>query len=237
MLIFPAIDIRRGKCVRLTRGRPDEETVYFDDPVEVAHQWEELGAPFLHVVDLDGAFEGRPAQMDLVKQIARSVSIPVEIGGGIRERQIADAYLKAGLNRVIIGTKALESVEWLATLCRAYPRRIVAGVDASGGRVAVKGWLEVSEITTLELAAKMRGIGLRAIIYTDISRDGTLEGPNVAATRELAEHGDVPVVASGGIGSLDHVRALARLPIEGMIIGRALYNGAISLAEAIEAAR
>lgn len=236
MLIIPAIDLRRGKCVRLLRGEPDKETVYFDDPVAVARHWEQLGAAFLHVVDLDGAFEGRPAQMELVKRIAQSVAVPVEIGGGIRDWDTVNAYLQTGLNRVILGTKALQSVEWLAELCRAYPGRIVAGVDATGGMVAVKGWLEVSEITTLELAAKLRGIGLRAAIFTDISRDGTLEGPNLEATREFAEHIEAPVIASGGIGNLDHVRALARLPIEGMIIGRALYSNAVSLPEAILAA-
>ncbi len=236
MLIFPAIDLRRGKCVRLLRGRPEEETVYFDDPVEVARHWQKLGAKFLHVVDLDGAFEGRPAQFELVKKIAESVGIPVEIGGGIRDRETVDAYLKAGLNRVILGTKALQSVEWLAELCQGYPGRIVAGVDARGGKVAVKGWLEVSEISTLDLAAKLRGAGLRAAVFTDIGRDGTLEGPNVEATREFAERIDAPVVASGGIGNLDHVRALARLPLEGIIIGRALYTNAVSLPEAIAAA-
>ena len=237
MLIIPAIDLRRGKCVRLLRGEPDKETVYFDNPGDVARHWEQLGAAFLHVVDLDGAFEGRPAQMELVKRIAQSVAVPVEIGGGIRDWDTVNAYLQTGLNRVILGTKALQSVEWLAELCRAYPGRIVAGVDATGGMVAVKGWLEVSEITTLDLAAKLRGIGLRAAIFTDISRDGTLEGPNLEATREFAERIEAPVIASGGIGNLDHVRALARLPIEGMIIGRALYSNAVSLPDAIAAAR
>ena len=236
MLVIPAIDLRRGKCVRLHMGRPDRETVYADDPLEVALRWQKLGAQLIHVVDLDGAFDGTPTQKEIAKQIARAVSIPIEVGGGIRDVETVEEYLDAGVERVIIGTRALESPVWLRGLCVKHPGRIAAGVDASDGMVAVKGWAEVSGMPALELAAMLRGAGLRAAIYTDTSRDGTLAGPNVEATRKFAEAMDAPVIASGGIGSLDDVRALAKLRIGGMIVGRALYSGAISLPDAISAA-
>lgn len=237
MLVIPAIDIRRGRCVRLRQGRAEQETVYGDDPVALAVRWRDEGARFLHVVDLDGAFEGRPVHLHLVREIVRAVpECGVEVGGGLRDDAAVAGCLDAGVSRVIVGTRALQDPDWLRRLCEEHPGRICAGVDAEGGRVAVKGWREQSRTTALDLATRLRGIGLRAIIYTDISRDGTLEGPNLEATRAFALAADAPVIASGGIGTLEHVRAVARLPVEGLIIGRALYSGDVRLADALRAA-
>ena len=237
MLIIPAIDLKDGCCVRLVRGDAAQGTVFSNDPVEVALRWRNEGAQYLHVVDLDGAFEGEPVQFGMVVQIARESGLPIEVGGGIRTRDTVLRYLNAGLDRVVIGTRALESPEWLAKLCEEFPGRIAAGVDARGGRVAVRGWVETSEMTALELARRLSGIPLRAVIFTDISADGTLAGPAIESTRAFAETVRLPVIASGGVGSIEHVRQLARLPVEGAIIGRALYTGAVSLPEAIAAVR
>lgn len=223
--------------MRLLRGEADQETVYGKDPVVMARRWRDQGGEFLHVVDLDGAFTGKPAHLELISRIATEVDIPVEVGGGIRDEETVDAYLTAGINRVILGTRALEDTDWLGELCRKHPGRIAAGVDARDGNVAVRGWQDVSDISALELAARMNGLGLRCVIYTDISRDGTLDGPNVEATERFAEAMDAPVIASGGIGDIGHIRALSKLTIEGIIIGKALYAGTVSLPEAIEVAR
>jgi len=236
MLILPAIDLKDGRCVRLLRGEASRETVFSHDPLDVALRWRDEGAEYLHVVDLDGAFEGEPRHFGTVAQIARESGLPVQVGGGIRTRDTVQRYLNAGVDRVVIGTRALESPEWLARLASEFPGRIAAGVDAREGRVAVRGWVETSEVTAMALARRLRGLPLGAIIYTDVNRDGSLEGPAVEATRALAEATDVPVIASGGVGTLEHVRELTRLPIAGIIIGRALYSGTISLREAIEVA-
>ena len=237
MLILPAIDLRGGRCVRLVRGEADQETVFALDPVEVALRWREEGAQYLHVVDLDGAFEGEPRQFGTVAQIARESELPVEVGGGIRTRDTIERYLNAGVDRVIIGTRALESPEWLARLCEEFPDRIAAGVDARDGRVALRGWVEVSETTALDLAARLKSMKLRAVIFTDISKDGTLEGPAVESTRIFAREVGLPVIAAGGVGSIEDVRTLSALPIEGIIIGRALYSEKVALADAIAAVR
>ena len=237
MLILPAIDLKDGCAVRLVRGEAAQGTVFSSDPVEVALRWRNEGAEYLHVVDLDGAFEGEPAQFGMVVQIARESGLPVEVGGGIRTHDTVARYLNAGLDRVIIGTRALESPEWLAKLCEEFPNRIAAGVDARGGRVAVRGWVETSEMTALDLARRLSGIPLRAVIFTDISVDGTLAGPAIESTRVFAETIRLPVIASGGIGAIEHIRQVAQLPVEGAIVGRALYAGTLSLTEAIAAAR
>jgi phosphoribosylformimino-5-aminoimidazole carboxamide ribotide isomerase len=237
MLILPAIDLKDGCAVRLVRGEAAQGTVFSNDPIAVALRWRSEGAEYLHVVDLDGAFEGEPAQFGMVVQIARESGLRTEVGGGIRTRDTVLRYLNAGLDRVIIGTRALESPKWLAKLCEEFPGRIAAGVDARGGRVAVRGWVETSEMTALDLARRLSGIPLRAVIFTDISVDGTLAGPAIESTRIFAETVGLPVIASGGIGSIEHVRQVAQLPVEGAIVGRALYAGAVSLAEAIAAAR
>jgi phosphoribosylformimino-5-aminoimidazole carboxamide ribotide isomerase len=237
MLILPAIDLKGGRAVRLIQGEAAKETVFSHDPVEVALRWKEAGAEYLHVVDLDGAFEGEPMHFGTVAQIARESELPVEIGGGIRSRDTVERYLHAGIDRVIIGTRALESPEWLGRLCEEFPARVAAGVDARDGKVAVRGWVETSEITALDMAARLSEMPVRAVVFTDISRDGMLQGPAVESTRAFAETVKRPVIASGGVGSLEDVRALRQLPIEGIIIGRALYTGAVDLREAIEAAR
>jgi len=237
MLIIPAIDLKDGCVVRLVRGEAAQATVFSNDPVEVALRWRSEGAEYLHVVDLNGAFEAGPAQFGMVVQIARESGLPTEVGGGIRTRDTVLRYLNAGLDRVIIGTRALESPGWLAKLCEEFPGRIAAGVDARGGHVAVRGWVETSEVTALELARLLSDIPLRAVIFTDISADGTLAGPAIESTRAFAEMIRLPVIASGGVGSIEHLRQIARLPVEGAIIGRALYTGEVSLAEAIAATR
>lgn len=237
MLILPAIDLKDGRCVRLLRGDASTETVFSSDPVDVAIRWRDQGGEYLHVVDLDGAFEGEPRHFDMVAQIAGTGGLPVQVGGGIRTRDTVQRYLDAGVDRVIIGTRAVESPEWLAGLCDEFPGRIVAGVDARDGRVAVRGWVEVSEITALDFADRLSSMKLRAIVFTDISRDGTLGGPAVESTEDFAQQVGVPVIASGGVGTVEDVRRLAALPIEGIIIGRALYSGSVSLPEAIAAAK
>ena len=236
MIIIPAVDLRGGKCVRLIQGRADQETVFGDDPLAMAKRWEAEGARFLHMVDLDGAFEGKPVNDEIVSRAAQELDIPVEVGGGIRTREHVAAYLENGVNRVIIGTRALESPEWVESLCEEFPDGIAVGIDAKNGMVATRGWTDVSEVSALDLADRMAGMPLSAVIFTDISKDGMMTGPNLASTRAMAERLSVPVIASGGISTLEDVRAVAGLPVEGMIIGKALYTGAILLPEAIRAA-
>ena len=237
MLILPAIDMKAGRCVRLFQGRADRETVFDDDPVAVASRWADEGAEYLHLVDLDGAFEGEPRHADVVKRIAAELDVPVEIGGGIRTRETVADYLDAGVDRVIVGTKALQSLEWLAEICEAFPRKIVVGIDARDGRVATHGWLEVSDVSAHDFADRLRGLALRAVVFTDIRRDGALRGANLEAVGRFAEVCEAPVIASGGVSTLEDVRALSRMPVEGAIIGRALYDGRIDLSEAISAGR
>jgi len=236
-MVIPAVDIRGGRCVRLVQGRPDEETVYFDRPAEAAALWAGQGAELIHVVDLDGAFEGRPANFEAVAAIAREVAVPIEVGGGIRSDETVGRYLDAGVERVILGSRALREPAWLVALCGRFPGRIVAGIDARDGRVAVEGWAKTSEVEALGFARELDGMGLRAIIFTDVATDGAMRGPNLPALRRLLDAVRTPVVASGGIASLDDVRRVAALPVEGMIIGKALFEGAFTLQAAIEAAK
>ncbi|MEK6760067.1 MAG: 1-(5-phosphoribosyl)-5-[(5-phosphoribosylamino)methylideneamino]imidazole-4-carboxamide isomerase [Deltaproteobacteria bacterium] len=237
MIILPAIDIKDGRCVRLTQGRMDAETVYSNDPTEVARKWEALGAGIIHLVDLNGAIEGSAMNFDVIKRIKDSVSIPVQIGGGIRDERTAAIYLEeVGVKRVIIGTAAYEDPEFLKTLTRRYPGRIAVGIDAKDGRVAIKGWVTVTDEKAVTLAQRLEGIGVASIIYTDISRDGMLSGPNVEATREMAASVDIPVIASGGISSIKDIESYKGVPLEGIIIGKALYAGSIDLKDAVAAA-
>ncbi len=237
MIILPAIDIKDGRCVRLTQGRMDAETVYSNDPTEVARKWETLGAGIIHLVDLNGAIEGSAMNFDVIKRIKESVSIPVQIGGGIRDERTAAVYLEeVGVKRVIIGTAAYEDPEFLKSLTRRYPGRIAVGIDAKDGRVAIKGWVTVTDERAVTLARRLEGIGVASIIYTDISRDGMLSGPNVEATREMAEAVDIPVIASGGISSIKDIESYKGVPLEGIIIGKALYAGSIDLKDAVAAA-
>lgn len=236
MLILPAIDLKGGRCVRLLRGDFAAETVYGDDPVAMGRRWVEAGARYLHVVDLDGAVSGRPENGEAIAALCATLPVPVQVGGGIRTVERAGTLLGLGADRVIFGTAALETPEVVEEACRRFPGRVAIGIDARNGKVAVQGWLETSDVTALDLARRFAGLGAACIIYTDIDRDGTQEGVNVAATRALAEGVGIPVIASGGVGSLADIEAL--LPCEsagvvGVIVGRALYTGAVSLPEAI----
>ena len=239
MLIIPAIDLKGGKCVRLLRGDMQAETVYGDDPVAMGRRWVDAGARYLHVVDLDGAVSGAPVNTEVIAALCAKLEIPIEVGGGVRTLERAGTLLAAGADRVIFGTAALEQPEVVAEACKRFQRRIAVGIDARDGKVAVKGWTETSAVTAIDLAKRLEGFGAAWIIYTDIERDGTLQGVNVAQTRALAEAIDIPVIASGGVASLADIEAL--LPceeagVEGVIIGRALYTGAVRLEEAIAAA-
>jgi len=239
MLVIPAIDLKGGKCVRLLRGDLQAETVYGDDPVAMGRRWVDAGARYLHVVDLDGAVSGAPVNGDAIAALCAKLPIPVEVGGGIRTVERAGSILATGADRVIFGTAALEQPDVVADACRRFPGRVAAGLDARGGRVAIKGWLETSEMTAIDAARRLAGARVACIIYTDIERDGTQQGVNVAATRALAEAIDIPVIASGGVGSLADIEAL--LPCEaagvtGVIVGRALYSGAVKLEDALRLA-
>lgn len=236
MIVIPAIDLKQGKCVRLLQGRMEDATVYSENPAEQAKAFEEKGAELMHVVDLDGAFEGRPMNLDSIKAILGAVKIPIEVGGGIRTMDTIGLLLNAGVSRVILGTAALEVPGLLVLACKKYPGRIVAGIDAKDGKVAVRGWGDVSNVTALELAKKMEDAGVRAIIYTDISRDGMLTGHNFEATTALAKAVSTPIIASGGVKDLDDVKALLAVEdmgIEGVITGKAIYQGTMVLEEAI----
>lgn len=241
MIIYPAIDIRGGRCVRLTEGRFDQETVFADNPVEMARKWADAGAEFLHVVDLDGALAGKPVNLEVVAAIVKAVTIPVQLGGGIRTLETVETVLSAGVNRVILGSVAVRNPELVQAACQKFNDRIVVGIDARDGRAAVDGWEKSGEVGAEELAKKMAAAGVARIIYTDISRDGTLQGVNVAATAALAKAAGIPVIASGGVKSLEDITALKAVSvdggIEGVIVGKAIYTGAVDLAQAIRLAK
>ncbi len=236
MELIPAIDIKEGKCVRLRQGRMDDVTVFGDDPVEVARRWVEAGARRLHMVDLDGARAGRPVNAEVVRRVTAAFpELPVQVGGGIRDVETAEAYLRAGVRWVIIGTKAVSTPHFVSELCLEFPGHVIVGLDAREGKVAVDGWSKLSHHDVVDLAQRFEREGVEAIVYTDISRDGMMQGVNAEATAALARAIHVPVIASGGISSLDDIRALCAVAddgIEGAIIGRALYEGSIDLAEA-----
>lgn len=234
MIVFPAIDLRAGRCVRLRQGDPSQQQVFSEDPVEVARKWEAAGARALHVVDLDGAFEGRPANLHMVARIARAVSVPIQLGGGLRSIDSIARALVAGADRVILGTAAI-GPGLLAYAVHRWGARVLVGIDARSGMVAVRGWREVTAVRAADLALAVQKAGVSEIIYTDISRDGMLEGPNFESIAEMAKMG-ARIIASGGVSRLEDVRRLAELEpegITGVIIGKALYTGAISLPEAI----
>ncbi len=232
MLIIPAIDLKGGKCVRLTQGKKDAVTVFSDDPVDVAKSWEDQGADYLHVVDLDGAFEGTPKNLNIVEQIVKQVKIPIEFGGGLRTTESVKKILDLGADRVIVGTKAIDSPSWINELCATFQSQIAIGIDAKNGKVAVNGWTSVCKWTAIDFAMEIEKSSPCAIIYTDIARDGMLQGPNISSLKELLMNVKIPVIASGGISSLNNIEALSQLPIAGMIIGKALYTGHIKLSEA-----
>jgi phosphoribosylformimino-5-aminoimidazole carboxamide ribotide isomerase len=234
MQIFPAIDLRGGQCVRLRQGDYAQETVFGDDPAAMARRWVAEGASYLHVVDLDGAKEGRPVNGDSVRRIVAAAGAPCQLGGGLRTEEHVREALNWGVTRVVIGTRALKEPGWLERLSRSFPGKIVLGIDARQGQVATDGWLNVSEIAAIDLARQCAAWPLAAIVYTDISRDGMLQGPNLPAMAEMAAAVQLPIIASGGVGTLEDIRRLVRLNLAGCIVGRALYEGKVRLAEAIK---
>jgi phosphoribosylformimino-5-aminoimidazole carboxamide ribotide isomerase len=235
MLIIPAIDIKDGRCVRLFQGEMDKETVYFEKPIDAARHWVKEGASFIHIVDLNGAVEGRPVHIKEIEAICRETSLVVQLGGGLRSVEAVQAALDLSVARVVIGTAAYENQEFLQALCNKFPGKIVAGIDARSGKVAVKGWKETTSMDAVELAQRCEADGASRIIYTDISRDGTRKGINLDETRKLAQSVRIPVIASGGVATLDEIRRLLPLEkegVEGVIVGRALYAGAFRLSDA-----
>jgi phosphoribosylformimino-5-aminoimidazole carboxamide ribotide isomerase len=238
MILYPAIDLKDGACVRLKLGLMDEATVFNTDPAAQARSFETAGAEWIHVVDLNGAFAGRPVNGAAVDAILAAVSVPVQLGGGIRDLATIESWLGRGVRRVILGTVALKDPDLVRDACRRFPGRVAVGIDAKGGKVAVEGWAETADVTVLDLARKFEDAGVAALIYTDIDRDGVLAGPNVSATADLAAAISIPVIASGGVSSLDDLRALRAVPgLDGVISGRALYDGRIDLAAAIAVLR
>lgn len=239
MLIIPAIDIKDGRCVRLYRGEMDRETVYFEKPIEAARHWVNQGAAFLHVVDLNGAVMGRPVHKSEVAEICATAGVGVELGGGLRSLGAVEEAFALGVERVVLGTAAYADRAFLRSICRKYPAGVVVGIDAREGRVAIKGWQETTSVEAVELAKRSEDAGAAKIIYTDIGRDGTGLGINIEETLKIARAVKIPVIASGGVTSLEDIRRLKPLEkegVEGVIIGRALYDGAISLHEAISVA-
>ena len=228
MIIFPAIDLKDGRCVRLARGEMDSATVFNADPAAQARAFAETGFQWLHCVDLNGAFEGRSVNVEAIRGIRAAIDIPIQLGGGIRDRAGIEHWLEAGISRVVLGTAALRNPELVREAAKAHPGRIAVGIDARNGRVAVEGWAKSSEVSAGELAVRFEDSGVAAIIFTDIARDGTGGGVNLDATAALAAAVRVPVIASGGVGKLDDLRALASIPsLEGVIVGRAFYDGSI----------
>lgn len=235
MIIYPAIDLKDGTCVRLEKGLMEKATTFNTDPADQAGQFLAAGAEWLHVVDLNGAFAGRAVNADAVKAILGAAKgTPVQLGGGIREMAHVEAWLEAGISRVVLGTVAVKNPDLVRAACKAFPGRIAVGVDAKGGKVAVEGWAETTELTSAELVARFEDAGVAAVIYTDIDRDGLLMGVNVASTKALADGTSIPVIASGGVASLDDIAALiAAGGIAGAISGRAIYDGRLDLKEAL----
>lgn len=234
MILIPAIDLKDGQCVRLRQGRMDDDTVFSDNPVEMAGRWYNAGARRLHLVDLNGAFEGKPVNGEIIQEITKCYpDLPVEIGGGIRSIATVEAYLDAGIAYVIIGTKAVEDPAFVTQLCKLFPGKIIVGLDALDGKVAIKGWAEVSDVDLFDLSKRFENDGVDAIIYTDISRDGMMQGANVSNTAALAQAINIPVIASGGIYDLKDVAAICEVAhhgISGAITGRAIYEGSLDFA-------
>lgn len=237
MEIWPAIDLRGGQCVRLRQGDYNRETVFNNDPAAVARQFVADGAEHLHLVDLDGARDGKLVNLEVVRAITRVIDIPCELGGGVRTEDDIRTLLGAGLSRVVVGTKALREPEWFREMCHKFPNRIALGIDARDGMVATHGWLETSDVTAVAMARQFSDEPIAALIYTDIATDGMLQGPNLAAMREMAEAVQLPVIASGGVSSADDVAKLTDTGVAGCIIGRALYEGRLTLQNALAAAR
>ncbi len=240
MLVIPAIDLKDGQCVRLRQGRMEDSTVFGDQPVDMAKRWVDAGCRRLHLVDLNGAFAGEPVNGDAVTAIAKAYpELPIQIGGGIRSLETIEHYIKAGVSQVIIGTKAVKEPQFVAEACRAFPGAIIVGLDAKDGFVATDGWAEVSEVKAVELAKQFKDDGVMSIVYTDIARDGMMQGVNIEATVQLAEEGGIPVIASGGVTNMDDIRQLAAVAgrgVMGAITGRAIYEGTLDVFEAQQVA-
>lgn len=237
MILFPAVDIKGGKCVRLRRGRADEETVFGHDPVAMARHWVEQGAEWLHVIDLDGSFDGLPVNQKLVAQICAAVSVPVQLGGGVRDMAIAKSYLDAGVSRLIIGTVALEQPDLFVAMCESFPDQIGVSLDAEDGHLKTRGWLTDSGLTVEDVLPRLHKSGAAFLIYTDISRDGTNKGVNLSALTDLAKTSPIPVVAAGGVHTLEDIKALYPLwqsaNLEGAITGQAIYEGTLNVTQAM----
>ncbi|MHB8881374.1 MAG: 1-(5-phosphoribosyl)-5-[(5-phosphoribosylamino)methylideneamino]imidazole-4-carboxamide isomerase [Thermodesulfovibrionales bacterium] len=237
MIIIPAIDLKDGQCVRLRQGRKEDVTVYSQDPLTVAKKWETAGAKVLHIVDLDGAFTGKPINIDSILKIRRAVKLSIEVGGGIRDIVTVDKLLSAGIDRVIIGTSVIEDPAFVLEACSKFPGRIFIGIDAKDGMVAVRGWESVSDMDARELAKRVETVGVGGIIYTDIARDGMMTGPNIPAMQEMVNTVKIPVIASGGIATIEDVKNLLQIKgLWGAITGKAIYSGSLDLKEAIQVA-
>lgn len=234
MLVIPAIDLKNGECVRLRQGDMEQTSVFSSSPVEMAAKWVAAGARRLHLVDLDGAFAGAPKNMSVIKEIVESFDVPVQVGGGIRNLSAIKAYIDLGVERVILGTIALRQPDFVKLACEQFPGKIMVGIDAKNGFVAVEGWAEVSSMTAVDLARKFEDFGVEAIIYTDIAKDGMMQGVNLESTADLANSVSVPIIASGGVSKLDDIRDLCELDANlfGVITGRAIYEGALDFAQA-----
>ena len=238
MLIIPAIDLKDGRCVRLRQGDLQQETVYSDDPSAMARHWERQGAKFLHVVDLNGAVEGRPRNLGQIESILKAVTIPIQVGGGVRSLEIVKVYLSRGVRRVVLGTAALQEPALIEKACAEFPTRVLVGIDAREGRVALQGWTVLSETMATDLVRTLASYPLAGVVYTDIAQDGMMAGPNLAALRAMVDCSPVPIIASGGITHVEDILAIKSLGsrIEGAIVGKALYEGKLDLQEALSAA-
>lgn len=239
MLIIPAIDLKNGRCVRLRQGDMNQETQYSDDPTAMALRWQTLGAQFLHVVDLDGAVEGVPKHIAQVESIAHALSIPIQVGGGIRKLETIRQYLSAGVKRVVLGTAALEDTDLIGSACQEFPEQILLGIDSRHGQVAVRGWKDISQISPGRLIQSFSQYSLGGVIFTDINRDGMLTGPNIEALKTMASLSPFPLIASGGVTKVEDIQAIGSLgpKITGIIIGKALYEGSVDLSTAIQVAQ
>jgi len=240
MIIIPAVDIKNGRCVRLLQGRMEDETVFSDDPAAMAQKWASAGAELIHVIDLDGAFEKRPQNLEAVRNIIDTVDTPIQLGGGIRDERTVKTILDLGVQRVILGTEAIKNPQWVAQTARQYPGQVVVGIDARNGRVAIEGWTETTATLAADLARRFEDCGVAAINFTDIHRDGMQTGPNIAETRRLAEAVNIPVVASGGISTIDDIKNLLPLMavgVIGAITGKALYSGTLDFKQALALVR
>jgi phosphoribosylformimino-5-aminoimidazole carboxamide ribotide isomerase len=237
MLVIPAIDLKDGQCVRLLQGKKDAVTAYSNEPAKTAKRWESYGAKLIHIVDLDGAFTGRQTNLDAIMKIRQSVKIPLQVGGGIRNIGNVMNLFSAGIDRIIIGTAAIEDPEFLTYACRNHPGKVLIGIDAKDGMVAIKGWEEVTSLSAKDLVRRLEIFGVAGIVYTDISRDGMLSGPNIDATRAIVEGITIPVIASGGVSCIDDIKNLMKIQnLWGVITGKAIYSGAMDLKEAIQIA-